>query len=802
MKIWKIAAALAAMLLILPTAYADEHRHCSCGETECAGGEKHEKIAAEDISWQPYNGTSIEFDGNYAAHIYLTDDVTLTGGELDISLWNTKVYLCLNGHTLTSSDYSSPIIRTKGDLVICDCAGGGKIGVRGSEENPTAAAGVEVKRSFYLYGGSICDNYGKESAVYLSAGNSDNVMHMYGGSISNNTNISGNGGGIQSKTCAKMYMYDGSIRGNTAKSNGGGVCLGTSGEMHMHGGSITGNSASNGGGIYMSSGNAAELAGGSITGNSASNGGGIYLNLVHNVNVGDCNIVANSANYGGGVFIKDLYGEKVVFAGNISKNTAKTDGGAIYVEELAGTDMPYITVAGGSISSNSAVNGSAIYLKTNSVMDITDGEIIGNTASGSGTVYVNTGTALNMSGGKISDNTIGGNGGGIYAWLSEINLTGGEISGNNSVWGAGVYIHGATLVMDGGSILNNTATYSGGGLLLQNGSSTPGKATVNGGEICGNVAKTTNSADGGGGIWVTGSGSTLTLNGGKIMDNRAVSGGGICIGNKNSHLNLNGGSVTGNVAQARGGGIYVVGNMTASGGPQVIGNTINEERDDNIWLPSNRTIGIGADGLHYDENMGIPPLLGVTLADVTKDVTGKCGTDYSDCFVSDNEAYVVYYNGSVMKLGEACTVRYDYDTGYVHEERTRKGAPLAEPEDLLAPKHGYDFAGWYVDGEGYDFSKPVTGDITLTAKWVESGTTAVNVTSTRVYVSGVYPAVIFLASRTADGVVDVKRVALTETNNVKISDTGLVTDGAAEIAAYLWDGNYTPLCESSRTNLK
>lgn len=621
MKIWKIAAVLAAMLLILPTAYADEHRHCSCGETECAGGEKHEKLAAEDISWQPYNGTSIEFDGNYAAHIYLTDDVTLTGGELDISLWNTKVYLCLNGHTLTSSDYSIPIIRTKGDLVICDCAGGGKIGVRGSEENPTAAAGVEVKRSFYLYGGSICDNYGKESVVYLSS--SDSIMHMYGGSISDNTNISGSGGGIQSKTCAKMYMYDGSIRGNTAKSNGGGVCLGTSGEMHMHGGSIAGNSASNGGGISV----------------------------------------------------------------------------------------------------------------------------------------------------------------------------------NNSVWGGGVYIHGATLVMDGGSILNNTATYSGGGLLLQNGSSTPGKATVNGGEICGNVAKTTNSADGGGGIWVTGSGSTLTLNGGMIRDNRAVSGGGICIGNKESHLNLNGGSVTGNVAQARGGGICVVGNMTASGGPQVIGNTINEERDDNIWLPSNRTIGIGADGLHYDENMGIPPLLGVTLADVTKDVTGKCGTDYSDCFVSDNEAYVVYYNGSVMKLGEACTVRYDYDTGYVHEERTRKGAPLAEPEDLLAPKYGYDFAGWYVDGEGYDFSKPVTGDITLTAKWVESGTTAVNVTPTRVYVSGVYPAVIFLASRTADGVVDVKRVALTETNNVKISDTGLVTDGAAEIAAYLWDGNYTPLCESSRTNL-
>ena len=43
------------------------------------------------------------------------------------------------------------------------------------------------------------------------------------------------------------------------------------------------------------------------------------------------------------------------------------------------------------------------------------------------------------------------------------------------------------------------------------------------------------------------------------------------------------------------------------------------------------------------------------------------------------------------------------------------GKTVAEPEDPI--KEGSAFEGWFLDGTKYDFSKPVTGDMTLVAKW-------------------------------------------------------------------------------------
>ena len=46
------------------------------------------------------------------------------------------------------------------------------------------------------------------------------------------------------------------------------------------------------------------------------------------------------------------------------------------------------------------------------------------------------------------------------------------------------------------------------------------------------------------------------------------------------------------------------------------------------------------------------------------------------------------------------------------------GEPVREPDDPT--REGYEFAGWYADEDctvAYDFTKPVTGDMTLYAKW-------------------------------------------------------------------------------------
>ncbi len=62
------------------------------------------------------------------------------------------------------------------------------------------------------------------------------------------------------------------------------------------------------------------------------------------------------------------------------------------------------------------------------------------------------------------------------------------------------------------------------------------------------------------------------------------------------------------------------------------------------------------------------------------------------------------------------TVTYDTDGGTeVKEEKVEKGKTATVPVDPT--KEGYDFVGWYLDDEEYDFNSEVTKDITIFAKW-------------------------------------------------------------------------------------
>ena len=67
---------------------------------------------------------------------------------------------------------------------------------------------------------------------------------------------------------------------------------------------------------------------------------------------------------------------------------------------------------------------------------------------------------------------------------------------------------------------------------------------------------------------------------------------------------------------------------------------------------------------------------------------------------------------------EEYTVTFDSNGGTkISEIKVNKDGKLEEPE---APtREGYEFDGWYYDGELYDFDNPVTGDIKLEARWVE-----------------------------------------------------------------------------------
>ena len=62
------------------------------------------------------------------------------------------------------------------------------------------------------------------------------------------------------------------------------------------------------------------------------------------------------------------------------------------------------------------------------------------------------------------------------------------------------------------------------------------------------------------------------------------------------------------------------------------------------------------------------------------------------------------------------TVTFDSDGGsQVESKRIESGKTAVKPEDPA--KTGYDFGGWYNGETKFDFTKPVTADTTLKAKW-------------------------------------------------------------------------------------
>ena len=62
------------------------------------------------------------------------------------------------------------------------------------------------------------------------------------------------------------------------------------------------------------------------------------------------------------------------------------------------------------------------------------------------------------------------------------------------------------------------------------------------------------------------------------------------------------------------------------------------------------------------------------------------------------------------------TVTFDTMGGSAVDAQTvDDGGKAVKPADPT--RDGYEFTGWLLDGQPYDFNQPVTGDITLTAGW-------------------------------------------------------------------------------------
>ena len=144
-------------------------------------------------------------------------------------------------------------------------------------------------------------------------------------------------------------------------------------------------------------------------------------------------------------------------------------------------------------------------------------------------------------------------GGGIYS-RGPLVLSGGVISGNTAKYGGGIYVESDSLTMAGGTVTDNFASLYGGGIYLSRGSS----MTLSGGTISCNIARDQGDAFGytkaeGGGVYLDG--TTMTMTGGQVFDNKAANhGGGICA--DRGTLLISGGTIEKNSAGSMGGGVY------------------------------------------------------------------------------------------------------------------------------------------------------------------------------------------------------------------------------------------------------
>jgi len=154
-------------------------------------------------------------------------------------------------------------------------------------------------------------------------------------------------------------------------------------------------------------------------------------------------------------------------------------------------------------------------------------------------------------GGAIND---GEDGGGLYIRWADVTLTNSHVSGNqagDTGNGGNIYV-GSLLTIGPGVVISNGLAYNGGGVFINSMAPTVTGVLLNGGSIVTNTA--TNH---GGGVYVDDAGAVFTQTAGIVGNNTATdSGGGVYI---NAGTGLwTGGQVYSNTAYT-GGGIYVNG---------------------------------------------------------------------------------------------------------------------------------------------------------------------------------------------------------------------------------------------------
>ena len=414
--------------------------------------------------------------------------------------------------------YSSIGTAIGGGSSYSKVGGDATITISGGDITAISGAGSGIGGGSACTGGSTTEIHNGGNAVVNISGNPVIRTGSIGGGITKgktgskigSAKINISGGDIQAqfvmaagaKEVPEFHMSGGVIRDSDVKDteykhiqqNGGAVYM-EDGQFEMTGGVIRDCSADYGGAVYIKKGgNSANppsfiMSGGQIY-QCMSNydGGAVYLEdgtvtvSGENTKIESC----QSQGSGGAICIRKTGAINPSFSmsgGYLTKNYAASNGGAVHL------DGGHVTVSGGSINGNIALDGNGGGISINSGnFDMPAG----------GTALINANAALIQ---NQKDNAPAGNGGGVYVTSTgssvEVKLLSGTITGNSSTnTGGGIGVDVSTA---------NTAA----SVIVGTDDAGP--------EVSGNVTLLK-----GAGLYVNGEKASIVINKGKIVGNSTV----------------------------------------------------------------------------------------------------------------------------------------------------------------------------------------------------------------------------------------------------------------------------------------
>ncbi len=378
----------------------------------------------------------------------------------------------------------------------------------------------------------------------------------------------GNGGAIHLSGTTNASILNSVISGNFAAREGGGL-WNNAGTMVVDASTLDNNgaqgtSADDGGGAIFNNGGTLTVQNGTVITNNTATGtsgsGGGILSTTGDVTITDSEITMNTSNRaGGGIELIEgtLNSNNAIVNGNTT-GSAPGNGGGLHITGTADAN-----IIGGTFNNNVAAREGGGLWNGTGIMTV-DGVIIdANIASGSAAddggagIFNNGGTLNVVNGTMVSNNMATGtsaSGGGLLSTAGDVSIMNSTFDTNaaNRAGGAIEIIDG-TLTFTNSTMWNNdvngtagtAAPGNGGGLHI---TGTSGTVTINTSTISGNAA-----ANEGGGLWNQ-NGTVMTVSMSTIDNNMSGEGGGI-YNNTGSITNVMTSTISGNTASVSGGGL-------------------------------------------------------------------------------------------------------------------------------------------------------------------------------------------------------------------------------------------------------